>query len=205
MRPISSRPEARSERSLLRDSGGSVTIEFAVVGPMTIAGLVAILHTSLVFIAQQGLQTAAESAGRMIMTGQAQQYAGSGYTGMTAADYKNAICGNLAGFPNLLPPFLSCDKLFVDVTTYNTMSAAVTSAPSFTYNSSGNVSNSFGYTPGSAGPGVIAAGGATKVVVVRLMYLWPTATGPNGFNLINQPKSNRLLHASTMLVTENYQ
>lgn len=180
-------------------------MEFAFVGPMTIAGIVAILNTSLVFIAQQGLQTAAESAGRMIMTGQAQQYAGSGYTGMTAADYKKAICGTLTGFPALLPPFLTCDRLYVDVNTYNTMSAAVTSAPSLTYNSGGTVTNTFGYTPGSAGPGVIAAGSATKVVVVRLMYLWPTATGPNGFNLVNQQDSNRLIFASTMLVTENYQ
>ena len=190
---------------LLRDCRASVALEFAVVGPMTIAAIVAIMHTVLVFLAQQGLQSAAESAGRMIMTGQAQKYAGSGYTGMTSSDFKNAICGNLAGFPTLLPPFLTCSNLYVDVTTANTMSSAVTSAPSFTYDANGNVSNAFGYTPGTAGPGVVAAGSASHVVVVRLMYLWPTGRAPFGFNLANQQGSNRLLYASTVLVTENYQ
>ncbi|WP_298200670.1 TadE/TadG family type IV pilus assembly protein [Novosphingobium sp.] len=192
-------------RMLARDNLASVTIEFAVVGPMTIAAIVAILHTALVFMAQQGLQSAAESAGRLIMTGQAQKYSGSNYTGMTADDFKKAICGQLTGFPTLLPPFLTCDKLYVDVSIANSHANAVTSAPTFTYNSGGSVTNTFGYSPGTAGPGVMAAGGTTQVVVVRLMYLWPTATAPMGFNLVNQQGSNRLLTASTVLVTEAYQ
>lgn len=191
--------------SLARDTRASVAIEFALVGPMTIALIVAILHTALVFLAQQGLQSAAESASRLIMTGQAQKYAGSNYTGMTAADFKKAICGQLTGFPTLLPPFLTCDKLYVDVSIASSHSSAVTSAPTFTYNAGGTVTNSFGYNPGASGPGVMAAGGTTQVVVVRLMYLWPTATAPMGFNLVNQQGSNRLLTASTVLVTEAYQ
>ena len=203
--PIIAGSWSRRLALLWQDRRGSVTIEFAVVGPMTIAGIVAILHTSLVFLAQQGLQSAAESAGRLVMTGQAQKYVGSNYTGMTAADFKKAICGQLAGFPTLLPPYLTCDKLYVDVSIASTHSDAVTSAPTFTYNSSGTVTNSFGYTPGTAGPGVLAAGGSSQVVVVRLMYLWPTATAPMGFNLVNQQGSNRLLTATTVLVTEAYQ
>lgn len=191
--------------SLATDRCGSVTVEFAIVGPMTIAAIVAILHTTLVFLAQQGLQTAAETASRLIMTGQAQQYAGSNYTGMTASDFKSAICGNLAGFPAMLPPFLTCDRLYVDVSVANTFADAVTSAPTFTYNSSGVVTNSFGYTPGTAGPSVMTAGATTQVVVIRLMYLWPTATAPLGFKLSNQQGSNRLLYATTVIVTENYQ
>ena len=66
--------------------------------------------------------------------------------------------------------------------------------PTITY-SGGNVSNTWSYTTGSAG----------DIVIVRVMYLWPIATGPLGFNLGNQGSSNkRLLVATSVAKSEPY-
>jgi Flp pilus assembly protein TadG len=209
-------------RLLLNETGGPM-MEFALVMPMLIALLLAITQIALIFLAQQGLETGAEAAGRLIMTGQVQQYAPTvgynGGNGMTAADFSNAICGKLSGFPRMLPPFLDCSRLYINVTTASTFSAAVTTAPTFQYNSSGQAINALGQTLSSqnnsfnfpvggltAGTSTLASGVGAQIVVVQLMYLWPTTNGPMGLNFINQSSGgNRLLCASSVLVTENYQ
>lgn len=187
----------RDARRLVACECGSPTIEFAVVAPAFIALMLAILHVALVFLAQQGLETAAESSARLIMTGQAQSYAGTNaqgqsYTGMTQADFKTAAC-------NALPKFLTCDRLSVDVSTVNSFSAAVTGAQGLT-DANGTLNTTTGYTPGTSN----ASAAQTQIVVVRLIYLWPTVTGPMGLNLTNQPNGNRMLLASSVLLTEAY-
>jgi len=197
-------------------------LEFALIGPMAIALVMGILQIALIFLGQQGLETAAEAAGRMIMTGQVQAYAPtSGYNsgnGMTAADFSNAICGKLSGYPRLLPQFMDCSRLYINVTTATTFSSASTSTPTFSYNSSGQAVNSSGQVLSSqnnvfsfptsgftSGNSTLSSGGTSQIVVVQLMYLWPTTNGPLGENFVNQSVGgNRLLCASSVLVTENY-
>jgi Flp pilus assembly protein TadG len=86
---------------LLRCTRGGPIIEFAMVAPAAIALLLAVLHVALIYLAQEGLETAAETSARLIMTGQAQQSA------MSQSDFKAAAC-------KALPPFLTCDHLYVD-------------------------------------------------------------------------------------------
>jgi Flp pilus assembly protein TadG len=179
--------------ALLRDSRASPTMEFALVAPMFIALVMGVLNLALVYLAQQGLETTAEAAARLIMTGQAQNYAGTNaagvaYKGMTQSDFKAAAC-------KTLPPFLTCDRLLVDVTTTNSFSAAVTSAPSLTYDASGNVTNAFSYDPGTSN----ATSVQTQIVVMRLLYRWPFA-----FKLGDAMFANYPLKASSVLLTENY-
>jgi Flp pilus assembly protein TadG len=174
----------RSARSCLsacvEDNDGATIVEFALVAPPFIALLLAILVTSLVFFAQQTLETAGEAAARLILTGQAQQ------NGWTAAQYKTQVC-------NQLPPLLNCSKLMVDVETVASFSAASTAPPTITYDANGNPIMPY------------QTGGAGDIVIVRLMYLLPIATGPLGFNLGNQPgTSNRLLIATSVAQTEPY-
>lgn len=221
---------ARGALRLLRDQSGAAALEFAFVGPPLIALLLAILHTALIFLAQAGLQTAAEGAGRLIMTGQAQTYAG---VGMTSTDFKNAVCGKLSGFANQLPPFLDCNRLYIDVNTASSFSTAVTTVPALSYTSGSQTPNNtstnaggtcstpssatdttadsngvYGGTnfcTGGAGASTLTSGAGSQVVVVRLIYLWPTINAPFfGLRLSNQSGSNRLLYAATVLVTENY-
>lgn len=165
----------------LRDSRGATIIEFALVAPVFIAIIIAILEMALVYLAQAGLDTAAEAAGRLLMTGQAQQ------GNMSRSQFETAACEEL-------PPFLQCDKLMIDVTTVANFSNANTGAPVLTYDKNENVTNSFSYSPGGQG----------AIVVVRLMYLWPTATAPLGFNISNETGNNRLLIATSVLKSEYY-
>ena len=166
---------------LLADPRGSSAIEYALLGPVLFALIIATIQTALVFIAQQGLESDAQNAARLIMTGQTQQ------AGMTAAQFRTATC-------NSLPPFLSCNNLYIDVTTASSFAAANTGAPTITYDSNGNVTNGFSFAPGSQG----------SIVVLRLMYLWPVVAGPLGFDLSNQPGKNRMLFATAVFKSETF-
>jgi Flp pilus assembly protein TadG len=167
-------------RAFCRNDRAATVLEFALVSAPFFALLIAILETALVFLAQQGLETAGEAASRLIMTGQAQTSKWNG------TQYKTQVCKQL-------PPFLSCNKLMIDVQTATSFGDASTSIPALTYKK-GKVSNTWSFTPGGAG----------DIVVVRLMYLWPVTTGPLGFNLSNQTGSNRLLIATSVAQTEPY-
>ena len=162
-----------------RDDRGATILEFALVSAPFFALLLAILITSLVFFAQQALETATEAAARLIITGQAQQ------AGWSASQYKTQVC-------NQLPPFLSCSKLMVDVETVTSFSSANTGRPTITYDANGNPVMPY------------QAGVASNIVLVRLMYIWPVATGPLGFNLSTQGNNTRLLVATSVAQTEPY-
>lgn len=193
---------------LAADEAGAAALEFAFAGPPVIAILLAILYTSLICLAQQMLETAAASAGRILLTGAAQTATLNGHTGMTAADFKNVICngasgtdanGNAFAIPVLLPPLLSCSQLTVNVKTVSSYNVSNGAAPTFTYDSHGVLtSTGTGYSPTSSG------NGQGKIVVLQLIYLWPTLKGVLGLNLDNQPNGNRMLVATSAFTTENY-
>ena len=163
------------------DARGSVITEFALVAPMMIALLLAITMTSITFFAQQGLETAVESASRQIMTGQAQK------AGMTPAQFKTAACQSL-------PPFMSCANLMVDARTATSLDTVDSSAPTITFDNHGNISNSWTYSIGSAG----------SIVVLRLMYVWTLPVGPLGLTLNNISSTQRMLVATSVAKTEPY-
>lgn len=194
---------------LSRNDDGAVAIEFAIVAPAFFALLLAIAYTALIFLAQQMLETTAQNAGRLLLTGAAQSLkVSNGDVGMTAADFKNAICngttgtdanGNPVTIPSLLPPMLTCSRLTVNVTTASSYSVQNGAAPTFTYDSNGNVtSTGTGYNPQSGGSG------QSKIVILQLIYLWPTGTGPLGLNMINQANGSRMLIATSAFTTEAY-
>lgn len=202
-------------RQILASDEAGAAIEFALVGAPFIGLLIASLNTALVFLAQEGLETAAEGAARLLLTGQAQSlqyYTGSTLnTGMTSDQFKNAVCGTLsynatanASTPTrfggaMLPPFLSCDHLDVNVTLASSYSAATLTSPTYTYDSSGNVNSSTtGYTVTSSSTG------QNLILVVQLIYLWPTTTGPLGFSLATQSNGDDMLVATQVITTENY-
>ena len=195
--------------SVRRDRQGTVALEFAIVGPAFIALLLAILYTMCIYLAQQMLETAAQSAGRLLLTGVAQtSRMANGNVGMSAADFKNAICNGASGtdangqsftIPVLLPPMLTCSRLTVNVTSATSYNVSNTAAPTFTYDSNGVLtSTNTGYNYQTGGDG------KNRIVVVQLIYLWPTGRGPLGLNLINEPNGNRKLVATSVFTTEDY-
>ena len=196
-------------KNLWKNRAGTAAMEFAIVGPAFLALLLAIMYTMLIYLAQQMLETAAEGAGRLVLTGfvQTTQKA-NGTIGMSASEFKNAICNGASGTnpsgeavstPALLPPLLSCSRLTVNVTTASSYNVASTAAPTFTNDSNGIlVSTGTGYDHQSNGSG------KNRIVVLQLIYLWPTGKGPLGLNLIDEPNANRKLVATSVFTTEDY-
>ena len=184
-----SEPRVQPARGILRfwgklnrDQRGATILEFGIIAAPLFALLIAIVETSLVFFAQQGLETAAEAAARQLLTGNAQQ------AGMSQDQFKQAACASL-------PPFLKCANLIVDVQQANTFSAISLTSPNITYDSNNNVSNSWSYTPG----------GGRSIMVLRLMYIWNVPLGPMGFNLSkNAVDGKRLLVATSVFQAEPY-
>jgi Flp pilus assembly protein TadG len=180
--------------SIIRSREGSALVEFAVVAPLFLALLIAIFQIAYVYIAQAMLETTAENAARLILTGQAQTYSGTSgtttYTGMTQSDYASAVCTMLKA----QSPFMSCANLYIDVTTVSDYADATTSLPTITYDSSGNIANSWSYAIGTQG----------SIVVLRVMYLLPVSTAPLGFSLGNLSTGKRLLLATSVFKVEGY-
>ncbi len=209
-------------RDLLADSSGGPAIEFALVAPAFIALLLGILHIALIYLAQEGLETAVEASARLILTGSAQTLQlGSGssaYTGMSASDFKTAVCNGITGkdssgasvtYPSALPPFLSCSRLYVNV---QVMPAGCTSptvaSPTFTYTNGVLTSTGTSYGASSCNGSTTSNGGLAgsqnDLVVVQLVYLWPTVGAPLGLNFVNQANGNRMLVATSVVTVESY-
>lgn len=196
-------------KNLWKSRAGTAAMEFAIVGPAFIALLLAIMYTMLIYLAQQMLETTAEGAGRLMLTGFAQTTkAPNKAVGLSASDFKKAICNGISGTnpagetvstPALLPPLLSCSRLTVNVSVATSYNVTSTTAPTFTYDSNGIlVSTGTGYNYQSGGSG------KNRIIVLQLIYLWPTGKGPLGLNLINEPNANRKLVATSVFTTEDY-
>ena len=167
--------------SLLRSDSGATAVEFALVAAPFIALLVAILQTMVVFFAQRLLDEVVSQASRTIQTGQAQT------SGLTQSQFTSWVCQKTA-------ILFTCGNYMVNVTSYSSFSAASTTTPTLTFDSSGNVTNTWNYALGSPG----------DIVVVQVLYQWPIILGPLGFNLSNLANGNRLLVSSNVFKREPY-
>lgn len=198
---------------VLADTQATATIEFALLFPAYLAVLLAIINTLFIYLAQQGLESTAEVAARLLLTNQAQSF--QSYTGttlqqgMTADQLTKALCGTLSynatsgatsttqyGGQAALPPYLSCSNLYVSVTPAASFSAAIAAAATPTLDSSGKLtgtsySTAYGTTP------------QRQIMLVQLFYVWPTITGPLGLNLSNTSGSNRILTATQIVDLES--
>jgi Flp pilus assembly protein TadG len=166
-------------RRFRRNRRGSTVVEFALVAPMFIAMLYAILETALVFFAQQALETMTQDSARTIMTGQSQ----------TAGYDKTNFHDKVACNPMMI--FFTCANVFVDVQSY----------PAFAnINVSSQIDNSGCFVP----PTNYNPGGPSQIVVVRLFYQWPLVVTGLGYNISNVCGGKRLLAATAAFQTEPY-
>jgi Flp pilus assembly protein TadG len=158
---------------------GSAAVEFAMVAPMFIALMFAIIETATVFFASQVLETALQDSARMIQTGQAQSGA------YTAAQFKNDVCSRISVM------FDCAGGVSIDVQNYPSFGSVNIAAP---IDASKNFTNPNNYNPG--GPG--------DIVVVRLFYQWPIIVTKFGYDLTNLSGSKRLLTATAAFQNEPY-
>jgi Flp pilus assembly protein TadG len=141
---------------------GATAVEFALVAPAFLATLIAVFEVTMYLFAQQTLQTAAVSAGRLIMTGQVQN------ASMTQSQFATTVCPYVQAI-------FTCSALMINVQNYSSFGSASTAAPTLTYNGQGAVTNTWSYSPGNPG----------DVMVVQLVYQWPIVGGPFGYVLSN--------------------
>jgi Flp pilus assembly protein TadG len=160
---------------------GATATEFALIAPVFLALMIAIMQVGIVFFAEQALQSAAVMASRLVLTGQAQN------SSMTQAQFVNAICPKVQAL-------FDCSSIMVDVQSYSSFGSADYSTPTLTYDAHGNVTNPWSFSPGTAG----------SIVVVRFIYQWPVIGGPLGFAISNLTNGKRLMMGVSALRVEPY-
>jgi Flp pilus assembly protein TadG len=165
-----------------RSEDGAAALEFALVAAPFIALVLAGLQTALAFFAGQVLESAVADSSREVLTGSAQN------AGLSQAGFATAVC-------NKVQALFNCGKLMIDVNTASSFSAANTAMPTLSFDSHGNVTNSWAYNPGNPG----------DIVVMRVMYQWPVFLGPLGLSLSNESNGNLLLMSTATFKNEPYQ
>lgn len=165
-------------RRFVTNNNAATAVEFGLVGAPFIALSFAIMQTGVMFLAGQSLETAASTAARLVMTGQAQTQ------GWTAAQFKQQVC-------NQVYIFNCANDIFVDVETYSSFASVNLGLPitNGTFDAS-----SLGYNPG--GPG--------DIVVVRLYYQYPIYANVLGSSLTDLNGGLNLLAATAVFKNEPY-
>jgi Flp pilus assembly protein TadG len=169
-------------RRFRRNRRGSAAVEFALVAPVFLALLFAIIETAIVFFANQVLETITQDSSRIVQTGQAQ-----------AAKYnkedfkKEVVCTR--PLANLL--FDCMSGVSIDVQSYSAFSNVVITDP---IDAARNFTDNMQYKPGNAG----------DIVVVRAFYQWPLFVTGLGYNISNLSGSKRLLTATAAFRNEPF-
>jgi Flp pilus assembly protein TadG len=149
----------------------ATAVEFALIAGPFLATLLAILQVTIFLFAQQVLQSAASEAGRLFMTGQAQNsfvQNSETTTQQQSQQIINDICPMISALFSCSPSLL-----MVNVQSYADFLSANASEPALTFNAQGGVSNTWSFSPGTPG----------QVMVVQLIYQWPIVSGPFGYVL----------------------
>src|SRR5271156_2638596 len=149
----------------IRDSKGATVVEFALIAAPFLALIAGLIQVFLLFFAQSVLENAVRASARQILTGQVQTQDASMSTAAAMAAFHQIVCNNA----NVL---FTCTGLMVDVQVANNWSSSNVAMPTLTYDSNGNVTNTWQFNPGNAG----------DIVVVRVVYLWPVFFGKLAFN-----------------------
>jgi Flp pilus assembly protein TadG len=164
----------------LRDRRAGAAVEFALVLLPFLMVLMTMINSALVLLAGQVLQTAATSAGRLVLTGQAQN------ANYTASQFKTAICASLTVM------FNCANNLYVDVESFSSFS---TISLSNVTNANGTINTgAFGYSPGNPG----------DIVVVRLIYQWPIIASGLSIGLVNSANATNTVVATVAFRNEPY-
>jgi Flp pilus assembly protein TadG len=164
-----------------RSQGGMTAIEFAFVGGPFLYLLCVIFETGLMLFSEYVIENGIADAARMIRTGQVQAQ------GMSAADFKTAVCGRLS-------TFLDCtNNLHVDVRRF-TAFADIALPPSI---KDGEL------TPDVTSGASFQPGQPMEVVVVRAYYEWKLFL-PGLSQLANLSGGRRLLTAGAAFRNEPF-
>ncbi|MUO80507.1 pilus assembly protein [Agrobacterium vitis] len=150
-------------RRLRRSRDGSAAIEFAILAIPYFLIIFAILETFVAFIAEQTVNSAVDTLGRQLRTGNI-TYNQARSTDKTATEFRQLFCNEISFL-------LTCDadevatpnRLWLDVRTFSAFSAMPTTIAT----TAGSLdTSSFAFTPG----------GASSINMLRAFYYWPVTT-----------------------------
>ena len=163
-----------------REEKAATAVEFGLVALPFIALLVAIIETAVLFLAGQNLESAVDTAARLIRTGQAQE------DGLTGDTFKAQVCNEAIVLPDCT------DSLHIDVRIYSSFSSMTITDP---VDANGNVDyTTFIYDAGHGG----------DIVLVRAYYEWPTFSKMLGLNFANLTNGNHLIAAVAAFKNEPF-
>jgi Flp pilus assembly protein TadG len=185
MKPTAGTRRRNRFGAFIRDRKGATVVEFALIALPFFALIAGLIQVFLLFFAQSVLENAVRASARQILTGQVQTADASLSSAAALAAFHQTVCNNA-------DVLLTCTGLMVDVEVANNWSSANTGIPVLTYDSNGNVNNTWQFNPGNAG----------DIVVVRVIYLWPNFFGSLGFNWANQANGTREIMASAAFQNE---
>lgn len=160
------------------DQKGVVALEFALICLPLFALMLSTLVMSIVYFTQSALDAVSDQMSREILTGQAPASGNAG-------EFKNQACA-------ILPSYMSCSNLLVNVRSVSSFADASTTAPQLSFDSSGAVTNSMSYDPGTAG----------SVVVFELMYMLPVLKSFDGFAAATLTNGSRLIISTSVIKVE---
>jgi Flp pilus assembly protein TadG len=171
----------RTVRRFARGEDGIAAVEFGIVAAPFLALMFAIMETALVFFAGQTLETAVADSARLVMTGQADKF--------TEQNFRDEVCKKILGL------FDCASGLKIDVKVYDKFSSISNAKP---IDANKNLINNFGFQQGAPG----------DIVVVKLMYEWPTYMSFSlswlKFDLSDLSGNKRLLMATAAFRNEPY-
>lgn len=142
-------------RRLCLETGGASAVEFGLIVVPFLALLLSIFDTGFMYWSSEGLQVAVQDASRNLLTGTAQ-----GASIATADQFRTTYLCPSTG-TRLLPSFIDCSKLIIDVRSY---------ARSYSTFSTLDTANDF-YASGATRQ--FCPGHAGAITVVRVAYPMP--------------------------------
>ncbi len=156
------------------DHRAASAVEFALLAPIVIALVLGTLMVGMLFFAKSEMDLVTEKTAREVMTGQV----------TTSTQLKSALCANTSGLFN-------CNNFMVNLQSYSTLASMQTASPTLTYNSGGGVSNTWAANFGSVG----------SIMVMQVMYQYPTIAGPL-FSFATQSNGSNLMISTAVFVNE---
>jgi len=186
-------PALRRAGDFGRDQRAVTAIEFGILAVPFFTIIAAILETSLVFLASQILDSAAEDASRLVRTGQLQM--GTATSSNDLAGLRGLVCDGLYDM-------FDCSKLKLKVSVVADFNSATATYPIQTADKctlkdgvrTCDWTITETYTPGAG----------NQVVLLQVYYKWPTLMHLPGFNLQDQPDGTRLLGAVRVFRNEPF-
>ncbi len=163
---------------------GATAVEFAIIGGPFFLLIFAIIETSLLFFANQYLETVTDDVARLYRTGQIANIS-------TKDDLKNELC-------NRILALFDCNNIKTQIDSANQFSQL---PPPPTANDASNVSSTGAFDPQERFPNKICG---NQIIQFTASYEWPIYTNYSAPLVAQGLNDNALINVTAVVRTENF-